>query len=111
LHGSTLTIPLHYCSTNCYQNILAKHSIKIICCYLKVCYLLQCKHPSQCEDIIPSPFRIKSQIIFLNKTTSTSRRERFCPKQNTVGIVWDKTPARLTATQQCPREANGLCID
>ena len=47
----------------------------------------------------------KSRLIYLNKTIV--EKEKFCPQQNSGGIIWEKTPAMLTSEQPCPRDAVG----
>ena len=69
----------------------------------QICYLVQCKEKKVCEEVTRT--NKKSRLIYLNKTTV--EKEKFCPQQNSGGIIWEKTPAMLTSEQPCPRDAVG----
>ncbi|XP_066931255.1 uncharacterized protein [Clytia hemisphaerica] len=70
------------------------------------CYLLQCSDPTLCDAVTRT--KKKSRVLYLNKPVSTRNiKPKFCLKQNSGGIVWQQTPAKLNTTQPCPRKASG----
>ena len=74
---------------------------------IQTCYLMQCKDSNVCEDVEPS-LKKDTRLIFLNKTTTTTTtKETFCSKQHSGGLVWEKTPSKMSTEQPCPRAAVG----